>query len=258
MFTRLRRRAVVRRPFPPAWLAVLERDVPFYPALDPERQAVLRARVQVFLAEKTFVGCGGLRVTDRMRVVIAAQACRLELDREPTHFPHNRSIFLYPGAFVSTVSRALPGGVVAEERVVRIGESWARGSVVLAWDAVEETTRGEGRNVVLHEFAHQLDAWDGHTDGVPRLDRRDDRARWGRVMRRAYATLHAALAVGFAPIDPYAAQNPAEFFAVATELHFEAPHVLRAFDPDLQRVLAAYYGTAPEAGGLNAPLTDPA
>lgn len=159
MFRFLRRQAVLRQPFPTAWLSVLEREVPWYVHLPPELQVRLQTRIQIFLGEKAFVGCGGLEVTDRMRVVIAAQACRLELHHTPTHFPDCQTLFVYPGAFVSAFTRVLPGGVVQQEPVIRVGESWHRGSVVLAWDAVEAALYEDpgGRNVVLHEFAHQLD-----------------------------------------------------------------------------------------------------
>ena len=244
MFRFLRRRALRKQPFPAAWLEVLQSRLPWYARLTPELQARLQNRIQIFLQEKNFVGCDSLDVTDTMRVVVAAQACRLELHHDPTHFPHCQTVFLYPGAFVSTVTRMLPGGVVHREPSVRIGESWHRGSVVLAWDAVEASAWAEwtGRNVVLHEFAHQLDGGSGAVDGVPPLRDRAAYARWERVLDRALTRLRLHLSWGEAPLDPYAAQNPAEFFAVTTELYFGAPQVLRAFAPEVLELLEDYYG----------------
>ncbi|MFB9995451.1 zinc-dependent peptidase [Deinococcus oregonensis] len=243
----LRRHALRKQPFPDAWLDVLQGRVAWYARLTPELQLRLQSRIQIFLREKTFIGCGGLEVTEAMRVIVAAQACRLELHHEPSHFPHCETIFLYPDAFVSTVTRMLPGGVIEQVPTVRIGESWHRGSVVLAWNAVEESAWAEwtGRNVVLHEFAHQLDNGSGTVDGVPVLRNAAAYTRWERVVNRALTRLRLQLSWGNVPIDPYAAQNPAEFFAVTTELYFEAPQVLRAFDPELLQLLEDYYGVFP-------------
>lgn len=252
MFRFLRRRALLNQPFPAAWLEVLRGRLPWYARLSPELQARLQGRIQIFLREKQVVGCDGLDVTDTMRVVVAAQACRLELHHDPTHFADCQSVFLYPGAFVSPVTRVLPGGVVQSEPSVRIGESWHRGSVVLAWDAVEASawagwtgTGWTGRNVVLHEFAHQLDGGSGAVDGVPPLRDRAAYTRWEGVLERSLIRLRQHLSWGAVPLDPYAAQSPAEFFAVTTELYFEAPQVLRAFDPELLRLLEDYYGVFP-------------
>ncbi|MFC4427111.1 zinc-dependent peptidase [Deinococcus navajonensis] len=247
MFKFLRRHALAKQPFPAAWLNVLQRRVAWYARLAPELQLRLQGRIQIFLREKTFVGCGGLEVTDAMRVIVAAQACRLELHHEPSHFPHCETIFLYPDAFISPVTRLLPGGVIEQVPTVRIGESWHRGSVVLAWTAVEAGAWAgwTGRNVVLHEFAHQLDSGSGAVDGVPLLRNRAAYARWEQVMDRSLTRLRLHLSRGEVPIDPYAAQNPPEFFAVTTELYFEAPHMLHAFDPELFQLFEDYYGVFP-------------
>lgn len=240
------------RPFPAAWLDILERRVSAYPRLSARDQATLLARIQVFLGEKTFVGCAGLTVTDEVRVVIAAQASRLELGRTPTYFPHCLTVYVYPSAFVSNMTETLPGGVVNEHEVVRVGESWSRGSVVLAWDETLASSLGftSGRNVVLHEFAHQLDGWDGSVDGVPDLRDAHAYARWQQGMQDAYLALHEGLRWGRATIDPYAASSPAEFFAVTTELYFEDVDALREHAPVVPNLLADYYGV--EAYGVRA------
>lgn len=252
MWTRLRKTAPGHPPFPAAWASLLQERVAAYARLNPQERARLHARIQVFLRKKRFVGCGGLQVTDLMRLTIAAQACRLELGMEASFYPHCRTIYLYPGAFMSRVTELLPGGVVQERVIVRQGESWHRGSVVLAWDAVEASAQGHtpGQNVVLHEFAHQLDNALGLPDGVPRLRARGTalkraHARWAEVMREAYLRLIARLETGDALIDPYAATSPAEFFAVTTELFFDLPERLAAVFPEVYALLRDYYGQDP-------------
>jgi MtfA peptidase len=266
MFRQLQRGAVRRRPFPGAWLNILQEQVAAYPLLGAAQQTELQKRILVFINEKTFEGCLGLEVTDTMRVVIAAQACLLELGRHPHYYPDGVSIFIYPSAFVSTLTETLPGGVVTEREVVRIGEAWRRGSVVLAWDAALQQSRGllpghsaysgniYSGNVTLHEFAHKLDGEDGAVDGVPDLggldglgpDRQAAHATWAQVMSRAYRELVRRVEAGeITTLDPYGATNPAEFFAVATETFFESPLVLKHTDSRLYEVLSSFYGQDP-------------
>ncbi|WP_293914148.1 M90 family metallopeptidase [Deinococcus sp.] len=266
MFRQLQRRAVRRRPFPDAWLATLRSQVAAYMQLGAAQQAELQKRILVFIKEKTFEGCLGLEVSDTMRVVIAAQACLLELGRRPHYYPDGVSIFIYPSAFVSTLTETLPGGMVARREVVRIGEAWRRGSVVLAWDATLQQSCGllpghsvyahnaYAHNVTLHEFAHKLDGEDGSVDGVPDLggldglgpNRQAAHATWAQVMSRAYRELVRQVQAGeLSALDPYGATNPAEFFAVATETFFASPLTLKHTEPDLYKVLSGFYGQDP-------------
>ncbi len=251
---RLRWSAERDAPFPDPHRAILARSVPQVAALSPEARAELEGLVNVFLAAKRFEGAGGLEVTDAMRVTIAAQACLLVIGRcEGEPYPELVTIVIYPRAYVAKVSRVGEGGVVVLGHEVRLGESWGAGTVVLAWDAViaGAADPGDGQNVVLHEFAHQLDQEDGASDGTPELPFLRYGA-WARVLGAAYAGLVDADGRGRRTvIDRYGATNPAEFFAVATEAFFEKPRALRARHPELYAELAAYYAQDP-AGPVEA------
>jgi len=245
-----RRRALARTPFPPAWRAVLQRHVPLVRSLPADLQLALKRRMQVFIAEKPFIGCNGLEITDAMRVVVAAQACLLLLNRPDTDFDQLRQVLVYPGAFVVDRQRPEAGGVLRDERQVLAGESWSQGQVVLSWDDVLAGAADptDGRNVVVHEFAHQLDQADGQSNGAPPLPRRMDARRWARVLQDEFSTLQRQLAAGEpALLGAYAATSPAEFFAVASEVFFEQGPQLAAERPALYAELRAFYGVDPTA-----------
>jgi MtfA peptidase len=243
MWVARRRRAMMARPLPAAWSAVLE-TLPLLRRLSPAQRRDLEGRVQVFLAEKEFHGAGGLEVTDAMRVAIAAQASLLLLGRNGAVYPNLREVIVYPGAFIVERLRPEPSGVVQEQRQVLAGESWSRGQVVLSWEAAAAgaSDPDDGRNVVLHEFAHQLDQLKGHANGAPAWLTREQRARWAQVMNEEFGRLRSQLAWGEPTLlDPYAATDPAEFFAVATEHFFEQPERMAAELPRLFAELQAFY-----------------
>lgn len=249
-FKRRRRRRLREQPFPPAWRGIVERNVPCFRTLPPEDQRELLGHVQVFLAEKRYEGCGGLEISDEIRVTIAAHACRLLLHRDTDYFAKTGTILVYPSRYFVEAERRLPSGVVAEGPAVRHGESWYRGPVVLAWDDVLRLAAGlpRGRNVVLHEFAHQLDSESGAMEGAPALPKRAMYAAWGRVFQRDYDQLVEAAQHGRPSVlDYYGATSPAEFFAVATEVFFEQPAALRSRHRELYEQLALYYRQAPAA-----------
>ena len=189
-----RRAGWASRPFPSAWRTILRRRVPLYRRLPPLLQQQLRRHVQVFLAEKPFIGCGELVLTDEIRVTVAAHACLLRLNRDGPLFPDLREILVYPGAFVVDRVHAEPGGVLREERRALAGESWSRGQVILSWEDVLEGARivDDGHNVVLHEFAHQLDQESGAANGAPR-QASAQLARWAEVMNTEFEALHQRL-----------------------------------------------------------------
>ncbi len=248
-FLKKRRRERIRaEPFPPEWLAIIQRNVPMYARLsEPDRDELLR-RVLVFIAEKSFEGAGGLEMTDEVRVTIAAQACilLLRLD-EDDYYPALRSIVVYPAAY--KVPRAMRDGeVVREDDAVHLGESWGHGAVVLSWNSARSGAADprDGKNVILHEFAHQLDQEDGAADGTPELDRLALYAPWARVLSEHYLALRAAARTGRKTLlDKYGATNEAEFFAVASECFFERPVQLRTRHPELYEELSSYYGQDP-------------
>lgn len=247
-FWRRRQRAKKREEtFPPAYADIVARNVPFVARLSPEDRAELEWLVLVFLDEKTFEGCRGLEITDEIRVTIAAQACRLLLHREHDLYPELDVILVYPSAFRARTQRVVAGHAVLEEHSDRLGEA-GRGVVVLSWaDALTGAKKpGDGKNVVLHEFAHQLDIEDGAMDGAPDLDDGDRYASWASVLSAEYTDLIERLHAGrSSDIDAYGATNPQEFFAVITETFFEKPNVLKKRHPELYDELARFYQQDP-------------
>lgn len=246
-FFRRRRHAKLRaRPFPAERLAVVERNVPFWRHLPADARAELLGLSQVFLAEKNFEGCGGLALTDEMRVTVAANACLLLLGRETGVYPRLQSVLLYPTTFVAQVAEQDETGLVDEYDDEMDGEAWDIGAVVLAWDEVLHDARHgrDGRHVVLHEFAHQLDQETGEADGTPRLA--TGHAEWARVFAEAYGKLQRdADKRQPTVLDTYGAEDPSEFFAVATESFFEDPVALRRRHADLYAQLQGLYRLDP-------------
>ena len=250
-------RIVVRRrerarllalPFPQPWREILERNVPLYQRLSDVQRQGLEARVRRFLLDMSFEGCGGLEIDDEIRVTIAGQACLLALGRGEPLFPKLRSVLVYPSTYSSNGTRVTEGGFIEEGEQSRLGESWNQGYVVLGWDAVLHGASylRDGHNVVLHEFAHQLDQEDGVADGVPLFDHPLRYGEWARVLERDFEKLiarvnHRKKSV----LDDYGATNKAEFFAVATETFFEKPNALRRRYPELYELLREFYGLEP-------------
>jgi len=247
----LRRRRIRRQPFPAAWREVLRRRMPAFARLPVDLQLQVKKHIQVLVAEKPFIGCAGLVITDEVRVLIAAQAALLLLHRQAGYFVNLRQILVYPGAFVVERSQPDELGLTHETRRALSGESWEQGQILLSWDDVlaGAADPADGHNVVIHEFAHQLDQERGRANGAPWLGRREGYASWARVLSGEYAALQRQLAHGETPpvIDPYAATNPAEFFAVVSEHFFEQPAALAAAHPALYAEFARCYRTDPLA-----------
>ena len=245
-----RRRKVRARPFPAAWHEILERRVPYVRRLPANLRRQLERHMQVFIAEKRFLGCDGLEITQEMRVSIAAQACLLILNRRTDYFPNLSQILVYPGAFIVERLRAEPSGVLQEQRHALSGESWTHGQVVISWeDALEGAAIvDDGRNVVIHEFAHQLDQQKGYANGAPWLGRRDRYARWSQVMLGEFARLQGEAAMQQPSLfSHYGATHPAEFFAVVSEVFFEQPRQMAAMHPALYEELRGFYRVDPSS-----------
>ncbi|MEA5515678.1 M90 family metallopeptidase [Nodularia sp. UHCC 0506] len=243
-----RRNLVKGRPFPPLWTAVIENHLPIYLKLSPDERRRLQGHIQVFLAEKQFIGCGGLQVTEEMKVTIAAVACLLLLNEREKYFPQLRSILIYPRTYFVNQTVATGNYVVEERREARLGESWTQDQVILSWEQVEQDTGNwkDGHNVVLHEFAHQLDQEDRVANGVPILQRNSDYPVWGQVMTAEYQQLCDEITRKVKTVmDGYGTINPAEFFAVATETFYEKPRQLRQHHPALYEQLQRYYQLDP-------------
>jgi hypothetical protein len=161
-------------------------------------------------------------------------------------YPRLRQVLVYPGAFAAQAAQAAEGGVVQEQRQALSGQSWAHGQVVLGWAEVlaGAADPSDGQNVVVHEFAHQIDQDKGLADGRPWLPGRARRRRWAAVMDDAFWRLRAQPST---LIGAYAATAPAEFFAVTSELFFEQPQALAAAEPAVYRELALLYQVHPLA-----------
>jgi len=252
---------------PALWADVLAAH-PFLAALTETEQQALRQRCAWLLASKTINGAGGLEPTDFMRLAIAAQACLPILNLSPALYEGWNEIIVYPGGFAIARSRQDADGVVHEYIEEAAGEAWEGGPVILSWDTGPDAQALSGRpahafNVVIHEFAHKLDLQAGDADGMPWLgSHRDIQPRvWRRVLEDSYDSFVAALDAveaaippdvdpeteaadpwyGQLPLDPYAATDQGEFFAVSSESFFVDPEPLAQALPDWYALLAAYY-----------------
>ena len=244
-----RRRRLRARPFPKEWLTLVQRHVVFLHKLSGSDSFEWLGHIQVFLAEKRFEGCGGFEITDEVRVTIAAQACLLLLHRETNYFPGLLTILVYPLSYMVQEDHQVGEHVWEERTVNRLGETARRmGSLVLSWGAVKHGAAdpSDGKNVVLHEFAHQLDYENHAADGVPGLTTKEQQLAWSEVMRSEFASLRTADETGIPTLlDTYGATNPAEFFAVSVEAFFEQPLALRDRHPTLYAELQRYFQQDP-------------
>lgn len=227
---------------------IIADEVPLVRKLPADLRRRHEGKINLFLAQINFVGCGGLEVTDRMRLSIAAQACLL-IANSDAWYDHLSTVLIYPGAFKSKEMTS-DGYVVSEQEVVRIGESWLRGPVVLSWRHTEEgaSDDADGRNVVLHEFAHQLDDLSGETDGAPVLNDGQSLAAWEDVFVGAFERHLGKVEDGDPTVpDPYGAHSVEEYFAVAIEAFFERPSDLKEAEPMVYKQLAQLLNLDPAA-----------
>ncbi len=216
--------------------------------LDSDERHRLRELASHFLHEKAMVGTRDLELSDEMRVLIAAQACLLILNLDMDYFSGWHEVIVYPDAFVARHEQHDEAGVVHELERELEGESWEQGPVILAWQDARPGARpyGHGSNVILHEFAHKLDMLNGAANGMPPLHADMSRAAWTEVLSAAYEDLCARLERHqHVAIDPYAAEDPAEFFAVMSETFFESPRVLDEHYPQVYRQFSLFYRQDP-------------
>ena len=243
------RRTLVALPFPPEWRQLLQRRWLLYRHLPKAVRHQLHRKLRVMMAETVFYGCNGLTVTDEMRLMILAQAALACTHTLPGKMP---VVLVYPDAFVREDEVADELGLVARERLELLGESWQQGRVILSWVDVEQDLHQlNGHNLVIHEYAHQLDGRDGAMNGAPPLASQAQYQRWTLAMQSAYDDLCQLVEQGeVTEVDAYAATNPEEFFAVVSEYFFTSPQLLHQCYPAVYRVLAGYYRMAPLAWGL--------
>lgn len=231
---RRKRERLLATPLTSQQREIISRLVPIVRRLPETLRPKLEGKINLFLEQVTFRGQNGLEVTEEMRLSIAAQACLLIVNSH-SWYDTIRNVLVYPSAF--TAQRPEHDGYVVRERDVgMLGESWARGPVVLSWDhALHGGLDDEdGHNVVIHEFAHQLDSLTGHTNGIPVLRKGQAFAGWEKAMLDAYHDHLERLESGQSTlIDPYGATNHEEFFAEAIVTFFEKPHPLQREEPEL-------------------------
>ncbi|MFO6422661.1 zinc-dependent peptidase [Motilimonas sp. KMU-193] len=235
--------------FPAQWQDILMRNVPLYRALPDELKMQLHLLVNSFIHRKKFYPCQDLEMTDEIKVTIAGQACLLLLNRKTSEFAKLKSILVYPAAFIAAHTQVDENGLVSVAEKGLAGESWGNGRIVLSWDDVKKGAMDitDGHNVVLHEFAHQLDSEDGSTNGAPYLESPNAYKTWAKVMTKEFAQLQQNHMHGLKSVmDDYGASEPAEFFAVVTETFFEKPAQLKQKHPELYQILAAYYHVQPD------------
>ena len=241
-----RRARLLAHPFPDAWRATLEANVGAYARLDAGARTRLCELVQVFVAEKHWEGCGGLELTDEIRVTIAGCACLMILGRDHDLFARVESILVYPSTVVArrpqlvTYTSPFP----MRDGTPVLGSSMRGGPVVLAWDNALKGARDphDGRNLVFHEFAHKIDEIGGTVDGTPPLPDAAHRRAWGEAFAPAFLAQRARRDRGERSfLDDYAVTNEAEYFAVATEVFFEKPAQLARELPDVYAQLREFY-----------------
>ncbi|MBI3285775.1 MAG: zinc-dependent peptidase [Burkholderiales bacterium] len=241
------KRALVR-PFPAAYSRILRKNLPVYARLPADLQAQLKRLIKQFLHQKEFIGCNGFQITDEVRVTIAAKAGLLLLNRPTGVYPALKKVLVYPTVFIAPRTEMRPGGVLSHGHQSLSGESWNDDRVILAWDHALPTRENfvPGHDVVLHEFAHQLDSESGVTNGAPLLAGKAQYRRWSAVLSQEFEALQDAVDAGQETlIDPYGASDPAEFFAVATETFFENSSAMAYYHPALYAQLQAYYRVDP-------------
>lgn len=222
------------------------RDFSCLARLDPGERERLRGLAGVLLAEKEFHGAGGLQPDRGDCLPVAVHAALPILNVGPAWYHQFRTFILYEDEFESEFVETDEAGVVHRGRDLRAGEAWHRGPVVLSLADVDQSGHGDGYHVVVHELAHQIDQLNGDADGFPPLPRGVDNADWSATFTAAYQALQAQLEAGDEPyIDPYAAESPAEYFAVASEFFFDRPRRLADAQPGVYRLLVRLYRQDP-------------
>lgn len=250
-FTKRRRRKIIQTPFPSAWEDILRRNFAPFNLLSPEAQEQLRNLIKVFVTEKIWAGCGGIELTDEIRITIAAMACLLILNINHNYYENVETILVYPedvvlperpiGFFETVTAPMEPEGPVT-------GQAFEQGPLILVWDAIMTSIEepGCGYNVVYHEFAHMLDMRDGIADGTPLLSNRAKYRDWARICSHEYLKLLRDVEKGKRTfLDEYGATDEVEFFAVATEHFFDQPVQMIKTAPELYHILKDYYHQDP-------------
>jgi len=231
----------------PLWREALE-ALPFLAVYTESELARLRQRVVLFLSEKSIVAAKGFEVTPLMRVMIAIQACVLTLNLDPRLYDGWQNVIVYPDEFITGLEYEDEAGVVHRRSEPLAGEAMPGGPVVLSWPDVEASAdwSASGMNLVIHEFAHKIDMRNGEANGCPPLPGEMPPRAWQKTMRGAYEHFLARVEKGEeTAIDPYAAESPAEFFAVLSEVFFAEPTLLQGEYSAVYRLFTWFYRQDP-------------
>jgi len=242
-FKNSRRKKTLAAPWPEPWSLHLNRNVRLSWNLAEHEMERLQRVVKIFVAEKNWEGCEGINVTEEMKVTVAAQAALMLLGVADFYFDNVKSILMFPKAFV----RQVTDGAISKDSH-RAGEAWQGGPIILSWRDTLSGGRNEhdGRNLVIHEFAHALDGLDGEMGGDLMFDDEATSARWKRVLDNEFAELERCKQQRISTLlDHYGATNKAEFFAVSSETFFEQPRMLQQQHPQLFELLSVYYRVDP-------------
>jgi len=226
----------------PENVAIIARDFPALAEIRGDCAGRLRRRAAEILASKTFLGAGGLEPDYGDCLTVALLAARPILGLGVEAYSDFHTFVLYPDEFIAEEEFEDEAGVVSHGRDLRVGEAWAHGPVVLSMADVMDSAQGQGFDVVVHELAHQIDQLNGDMDGFPPLPRTVNADTWTGTFSEAFKRLNDALDRDQeSGIDPYAAESPAEYFAVTSEYYFDAPEWLEKHEPKVFGLLRAFY-----------------
>ena len=246
-----RQRTLAQHPVEPDLWQRVRQHLSILDGLDEAQQTWLRDNSVLFLQDKHLTPMPGVELTDEDRLLLAAQAQLPLLNLGDLNWYQGfHEIVLYPDDFISPQRHRDASGVEHEWQGVHSGEAWQQGPVILAWPGVAASGGWEGYNLVIHELAHKLDMLNGSANGMPPLHANMQVSEWAQAMQQAYDQLNHYLDhhnPDHAPIDPYAAENPAEFFAVTSEYFFSAPDLLTHAYPQVYRQLSLFYRQDPLA-----------
>ena len=236
------------QPFKKEWRKIIQQRIPYFRQMPVDLQLQLKQHIQVFLSEKNFVGCNGVQITDEIKITVAAQACLLLLNRKTDFYPKLNTILVYPRAFIKEQQSIESNGVLHSKKVALAGESWDFGKVVSSWQDTLDGAKlpNDGHNVVIHEFAHQLDQENGKANGAPILNAGQSYQTWSDTFQLQFEKLKINAKAGkHSLFDYYGATNPAEFFAVASEVFFEQAKQFNDEYPLLYQQLKQFYKVDP-------------
>jgi MtfA peptidase len=222
-------------------------------------KAYLRELSSLFLYQKRIIGVD-LQITETMRISVAAQACLPVLTLGIGLLNGFTDIIIYPGAFRVSRDEQDEYGIVHHNERILSGEAWTRGPVILSWDDIERDLQAlhQGHNVIVHEIAHKLDMLNGQANGMPPLHVDMQTVQWTAALSTAYEQLHQRLEHHHRVcVNPYAATNPAEFFAVFSEYFFCSPDILHRNFADVYEQLRLYYRQDPLRRSLNGMPSSP-